>query len=93
MMRSSAKMRWLAWLCLSMMFWTAAVESTHNHPNQTADDSCSICATAHSARATVVSAHPQPVFCTVGLLREEPALAKSSVDVFRLGIRGPPSVL
>ena len=24
--------RWSAWLCLSLMLWTAAAESTHNHP-------------------------------------------------------------
>ena len=41
--------RWSAWLCVSLMFWAATAESTHNHPNQTESASCSICIVAHSA--------------------------------------------
>jgi hypothetical protein len=84
--------RWSAWLCLSLMLWTAAAESTHNHPNQTEANSCSICVVAHTASPTVSSASDRPVFATVGVLQEEAALAKTSFDVARLGIRGPPSL-
>ena len=48
---------WSAWLCLSLMLWTAAAESTHNHPNPTDASSCSICVVAHSTSPTVSSAH------------------------------------
>lgn len=85
-------MRWSAWLCLSLMLWTAAVESTHNHPNQTAAAACSICVAAHSARPAVSSTHDRPVFTMVGALPEEAILSKARLDVFELGIRGPPSV-
>jgi hypothetical protein len=27
--------RWSTWLCLSLMLWTVAAESTHNHPTRT----------------------------------------------------------
>jgi hypothetical protein len=82
--------RWSAWLCLSMMLWTAAAESTHNHPSQTEAASCSICVAAHSTSPTVSSTHVRPVFSTVGVLREEAVIAQARLDVFELGTRGPP---
>lgn len=84
--------RWSAWLCLSLMFWTVAVESTHNHPSQTEAATCSICVAAHSTSPTTSSTHVRPVFATVGVLQEEAVIAKARLDVFVLGIRGPPSV-
>jgi hypothetical protein len=87
-----AVIRWSAWLCLSLMFWTAAVESVHNHPSQTEAATCSICVAAHSTTPTVSSTHVRPVFTTVGVLREEAVLAKARLEVFELGIRGPPAV-
>jgi hypothetical protein len=84
--------RWSAWLCLSLMLWTAAAESTHNHPSQTDAASCSICVAAHSTSPTVSSTHVRPVFTTVGVLREEAVIAKARLDGFELGSRGPPVV-
>lgn len=86
-------MRWSAWLCLSLMLWTAGVESTHNHPNPTAANACSICVAAHSTRPTVGAAAASPIFAAVGLLREEDVVAKARFDFSELGIRGPPVVL
>lgn len=84
--------RWLAWLCLSLMLWTAVVESTHNHPNQTESNSCSICVVAHTTTPTPSCNHIRPVFATVGLLQEEDVIARAPLSVFELGIRGPPAV-
>jgi len=84
--------RWLAWLCLSMLLWTAVVESTHNHPNQTESASCSICIVAHSTTPTASCDHARPIFETIGLLQEEEVIAKARLSVFELGIRGPPAV-
>jgi len=86
-------LRWSAWLCLSLMLWTVAVESTHNHPTQTEASSCSICVAAHSTSPTFSCASATPVFTTIGLLREEDAVAKAHPDLFDLGIRGPPAEL
>jgi len=84
--------RWSAWLCLSLMLWTAAAESTHNHPSQTEAASCSICVAAHSTSPTVSSSHVSPVFATVGVLREEDVVAKARFDFSEQGIRGPPAL-
>jgi hypothetical protein len=84
--------RWSAWLCLSLMFWAAAVESTHNHPTQTESASCSICVAAHSASPTVSSIQTAPVFAAIGLLREEDVIAKARFDFSDLGTRGPPAL-
>ena len=84
--------RWLTWLCLSLMLWTAVAESTHNHPNQTESASCSICVAAHSTTPTVSCNHARPVFEAIGLLQEEDVLAKAQFNVCKLGIRGPPAV-
>lgn len=84
--------RWLAWLCLSLMLWTALAESTHNHPNKTESASCSVCAVAHSTAPTASSNHARPVFAAIGLLQEEEVTAKTRLSVFELGIRGPPAV-
>ena len=84
--------RWLTWLCLSLMLWTAVVESTHNHPNQTESASCSICVAAHSTTPATSCNHAQPVFEAIGLLQEEEIVVKAQFDVCDLGIRGPPAV-
>jgi hypothetical protein len=82
--------KWSAWLCLSLMLWTVAAESTHNHPNQTESASCSICVVAHSASPAVSSGHGTPVFSAVGLFHEEDAIAKVRLAFSEQGIRGPP---
>jgi hypothetical protein len=84
--------RWLAWLCLSLMLWTAVAESSHNHPNNTESASCSICVVAHSTTPAASSHQGPPVFATIGLLQEEEVVAKARISVFELGIRGPPAV-
>ena len=84
--------RWLTWLCLSLMLWTAVAESTHNHPNKTESNSCSICVVAHSTAATASCHHARPVFEAIGLLQEKEVIAKARLSVFELGIRGPPAI-
>ncbi|HEY6339176.1 MAG TPA: hypothetical protein VIW68_11850 [Candidatus Sulfotelmatobacter sp.] len=83
--------RWSAWLCLSLMLWTAGVETTHHHPSQTEAASCSICLAAHNSSPTVSSTHVRPVFATVGMLQEDAVIAKARLEVFELGSRGPPN--
>jgi hypothetical protein len=85
-------LRWMAWLCLSLMLWTVAAESTHNHPNQAEAASCSICVAAHTTTPAASCSHARPVFAAVGLLPEEEVIAKARLCVFKLGIRGPPAV-
>ena len=87
------RMRWSAWLCLSLMFWTVAAESTHSHPTQTESASCSICVAAHSASPSVSSSQAAPTFAAVGLLTEEDVIAKTRFDLSDRGIRGPPAIL
>ena len=85
--------RWSAWLCLSLMLWTVAAESTHNHPSQSESASCSICVVAHTASPAPHSTHTAPVFAALDLLRDEDIVAKARFDFSDSGIRGPPSVL
>jgi len=85
--------RWSAWLCLSLMLWTAAVESTHTHPSATEAATCTICVLAHSASPAINVAHNAPVFIAVGQFQEESVLPKARIDFSDLGIRGPPVVL
>jgi hypothetical protein len=75
------------------MLWTAAVESTHNHPNQSEAASCSICVVAHTASPAVTAHHSAPFFAAVGLFHEEDAVLKFRFDFSDQGIRGPPAVL
>ena len=84
--------RWSAWLCLSLMLWTAVAESTHNHLNQTESAACSICVVAHSTAPVAICNQVRPVFASIGLLQEEEVIAKARLSVFELGIRGPPAV-
>jgi hypothetical protein len=74
------------------MLWTAVAESTHNHPNQTESASCSICVAAHSTTPTASFNQARPVFAMVGVLQEEEVIAKARLNLFELGIRGPPAV-
>jgi hypothetical protein len=86
-------MRWSAWLCLSLMFWTAAAESTHSHPSRAESASCSICVVAHTANPAPHSAGTTPIFAAVDLFHEEDVAAKARFDFSDLGIRGPPATL
>lgn len=86
-------LRWSAWLCLSLMLWTVAAESTHNHPNQTESASCLICVAAHSATPALICGHAAPLFAAVGILQEQTVLANARPDFSEAGIRGPPAVL
>jgi hypothetical protein len=89
-MRSSY--RWLAWLCLSLMLWTAVAEATHNHANQTAANSCTICVVAHSTTPAATFNNDDPVFVAIGRLQEEEDTANVRLSVCERGIRGPPTV-
>ena len=83
--------RWSGWLCLSLMLWTVAAESIHNHPSQNEAASCSICVVAHTASPVASSNHAAPIFAAIGILQEKQIVAQARLDVFDLGIRGPPS--
>jgi hypothetical protein len=83
-------LRWLACLALSLMLWTVTVESTHNHPDQTAASSCTICVAAHTANPAPSSSDATPVFATIGLLREDAPVVEAHLDFSDLDIRGPP---
>lgn len=85
--------QWSTWLCLSLMFWTAAAESTHNHPNQAESATCSICLVAHTARPAITAANRTPMFIAVGLLQEDDIISRPRLDFSDLGIRGPPIAL
>jgi hypothetical protein len=84
--------RWLAWFCLSLMLWTAAVESAHHHANKTEPASCSICMVAHTTAPTASSNHTSPFFTAVGLLQEKEIIAEALVHSSDLGSRGPPAI-
>lgn len=89
-------MRWwvrlTACFCLSLMLWTVAAESTHQHPNQTESASCLICVTAHSANPTPHAIDTTPAFATVGVLQEEDVVANPRLAFSHLGNRGPPAL-
>jgi hypothetical protein len=86
------RIRWLVWLCLSLMLWAALAESTHTHANQTEAASCPICVVAHSTAPAFSPHQVKPVFATIGLLPEKEVTAKTRLSIFDLGIRGPPEL-
>jgi len=79
--------RWLTWLCLSLMLWTAVAEATHNHSNKTESASCSVCVVAHSATPAASRNQARLVFATIGPLQEEEIVAKPRLSTFELNIR------
>ncbi len=74
--------RWLAWLCLSLMLWTAVAESTHNHPNQTESRFLLDLRGGPHDQPHRSSNHIRPVFAAVGLLQEEAVIAKARLECF-----------
>jgi len=84
--------RWSAWFCLSVMLWTAAVESAHHHANKTEPASCSICVVAHTTAPTASSNHARPFSTAIGLLQEDEIIAPARIHSSDLGIRGPPAI-
>jgi hypothetical protein len=85
-------LRCSTWLCLSLMLWTVAAESRHNHPSQTHAASCPVCLAAHHAVPAAATNPSKPVFAAVGLLQEKEVIAQSRLDAFELVIRGPPAL-
>lgn len=79
-----------AWLCLSLLLWTAAQECTHNHPTRIDAASCAICLAAHSANPALHSAESAPAFATVGVVHEETLVTHLLIESSDLDIRGPP---
>jgi hypothetical protein len=77
---------------LSVMLWTAAVESAHHHANKTEPASCSICVVAHTTAPTASSNHAKPFFTAIGLLQEDEISAPARIHSSDLGIRGPPAI-
>jgi hypothetical protein len=90
--RMKACSRWVVWLCLSLMLWTAVAESTHNHANKTESSSCSICVAAHSTTPAPSLNDVRPVFTAISRLQEEDVIADARLSVCESGIRGPPAV-
>lgn len=84
--------RWSVWLCLSLMAWAVAAESTHNHLNQTESASCLICVVAHSASPAPHSTDTTPAFAAVGVLQEEAVVVNARLEFSDLGNRGPPTL-
>jgi hypothetical protein len=84
-------LRRAAWLCLSLMLWTAAAESTHHHPSASEAASCSICVVAHTASPAVPTSHGTPVFVAVGIFHEEDVASAPQFEFSDLDIRGPPA--
>jgi hypothetical protein len=84
--------RWSAVLCLSLMLWTVAAESTHNHPIQSSQALCAICLAAHTASPAASSMDATPAFSAVGFLCEEAVDVYVRLDFSDLGNRGPPAV-
>jgi len=84
--------RWSAWFCLSLMLWTAALESAHHHANKTEPASCSICVVAHTTAPTASSSQARPFFTAIGVLQEEEITAQARLHSSDSGIRGPPAV-
>jgi hypothetical protein len=85
--------KWSAWLCLSLMLWTAAAEPTHSHANRTASASCSICLVAHSASPGGTAGQGGTLFAAIGFLQEELVVTYARLDFSDSGIRGPPELL
>ena len=84
--------RWSAWFCLSLMLWTAALESAHHHANKTEPASCSICVVAHSTAPSASANHASPYFTAIGVLQEEEITAQARLHSSDSGIRGPPAL-
>ena len=83
-------LRWSAWLCLSLLLWTAAQESTHHHPTRIDAASCAICLAAHTATPAAHSSTSAPAFAMVGVVHEEALVSYLRIESSDLGIRGPP---
>jgi len=82
--------RFSAWLCLSLLLWTVAQESTHTHSTRTDAATCAVCLAAHTASPAPYSADSTPAFAAVGLLQEEAVVANVRLEFSDLGNRGLP---
>jgi len=78
------------WLCLSLLLWTAAQESTHSHPTRSDAASCPVCLAAHTASPAPNSSDSTPAFAAVGLLQDEVVVANARLEFSDLDVRGPP---
>jgi hypothetical protein len=84
-------MKWFAALCLSLMLWTVAAESTHHHPGFD-DRVCATCLAAHTANPAPCSSDTTPAFAALGVFEEVAVDAPVPVEFSDSGSRAPPSL-
>jgi hypothetical protein len=91
----SARMRWLASLCLLLFVVAGIAEAAHFHPDAGKgpdEQHCSLCIAAHSiARpAQIAGPVPSPTRC-VGVLTVSTPVVPDSRSILSLSIRPPPA--
>jgi predicted Na+-dependent transporter len=90
-MRPASK--WIAYLCLLLIFGSAIAFAAHQHLDGTESATCTVCVAAHSTSPTVPALLLRTTFfaiCTV--VTVQIAAAKQRLIAFALTVRPPPEV-
>jgi hypothetical protein len=89
-MRSIVK--YVALLCLLLMFWSAVAFVAHHHSNGSDSAKCTVCVSAHSAAPKATAHALKASFSEVFNLRAHPSAVKQLLVVFALSVRPPPAI-
>ena len=89
-MRSIVK--YVALLCLALMFWSALAVAAHHHSNGTESVKCTVCVAAHSAAPKATANLLKATLVPVSTFRAEPFSVKQHFVAFALSVRPPPAV-
>jgi hypothetical protein len=82
--------KWIAWLVIVLMVWSALAVVSHRHSNEENSSSCQVCVAAHSVAPTRTAPAPTPALQRILTVAHRPLDGALHLIVFALYVRPPP---
>jgi hypothetical protein len=82
--------KWIAWLGIVLMVWSALALVSHRHSKEENSSSCQLCVAAHSVAPTKTAPAPKPALQRILTVAHKPVDGSLQLTVFALYVRPPP---
>ena len=87
-----SNVKYLAVVCLLLMFGSAIGFAAHHHSNGTEAAKCTVCVAVHSAAPKATVSLLKAKFTPISTFLPEPVFAAHSFVAFALSVRPPPAI-
>ena len=82
--------KWIAWLGIVLMVWSALALVSHRHSDEENSSSCQVCVAAHSVAPTRTAPAAKPALQRIPKVAHKPLDGSLQLIVFALYVRPPP---